>query len=80
MYQPIFDENLNEEELSSLDNFTSLSDLIRAGGIKAERARKIMNQFASNSYSKSTSDLSSGPNSTQTSKKNRYYGAKRFKH
>ncbi len=80
MYQPIFDDNISEEELSPLENFTPLNVLAHAGGIKAERARKIMNQFASSSNTKTSRDTNSTTDHpAQNSKKPKYYGARRFK-
>lgn len=78
MYQPIFDDNINDDELSPLENFISLNDLILAGGIKAERARKILNQFTSKSSNKSD-ESSLGGNSTQILKKPKYQNTRRFK-
>ena len=77
MYQPIIDDDFNEEELSSLENFTSLKDLILAGGIKSERARKIMNQFTSNSSSKVPRDEFSVAVPIQ--KKPKYSGTRKFR-
>lgn len=78
MYQPIFDDNIDDDELSPLENFISLNDLILAGGIKAERARKILNQFTSKSSIKSD-ESSLGVNSTQILKKPKYQNTRRFK-
>lgn len=79
MYQPVFDDNINDEELSPLDNFTPLINIIQAGGIKAERARKIMNQFSSSSTLKMRDINPDGTSSAPTSKKAKYYGGRRFK-
>lgn len=80
MYQPIFDDSISEEELSPLENFTLLNVLVQTGGIKAERARKIMNQFASSSNTKTSRDTNSiTDHPVQSSKKPKYYGVRRFK-
>lgn len=79
MYQPIFNDDINEEELSPLENFTPLNDLINSGGIKADRARKIMNQFSSTISSKTRENVTDGTSIAPTSKKTKYYGARRFK-
>lgn len=79
MYQPVFHDNINDEELSPLENFTPLIDLIQAGGVKAERARKIMNQFSSTATSKTRDIASDDTYAAPTSKKAKYYGARRFK-
>lgn len=80
MYQPIFDDNIGEEDLSPLENFIPLNNLIQAGGIKAERARRIMNQFTSNSNTKASRETNIGTeHTTNNSKKAKYYGARRFK-
>jgi hypothetical protein len=80
MYEPVFDDSINNEDLSDLENFTSLHDLINAGGIKAERAKKIVNQFSSTSVSKTTRESSSfGTESASKAKKQKFYHGKRFK-
>ena len=80
MYQPIFDDNINDEDLSPLDNFVSLTDLVKSGGVKAERARKIINQFTSNAINKQSREtLSEGHIQNSNSKKTKYYNSKRFK-
>lgn len=79
MYQPIFDDNINDDDLSPLENFISLNDLINAGGIKADRARRIMNQFSTTTASKIRDNASNHSGAAPTSKKAKYYGARRFK-
>lgn len=80
MYQPIFDDNTNDDDLSPLENFISLNDLINAGGVKADRARRIMNQFSSTMATKIRDNTSNGSSATApTSKKAKYYSARRFK-
>jgi len=79
MYQRVFNDNINDDELSPLENFTPLMDLIQAGGIKAERARKIMNQFSSTASLKTRDTIPDVASAAPTSKKAKYYGARRFK-
>lgn len=80
MYQPIFDDNLDEGELSPLENFIPLNNLIKSGGVKADRARKIMNQFTSTSNSKASRNSSlDNDSTTQKFKRAKYYGARRYK-
>ena len=78
MYQPAFYDDIIEEDLSPLENFTTLIDLIKAGGIKAERARRIMNQFSSTTSLK-RDNSTDGTSAAPTSRKSKYYGARRFK-
>lgn len=80
MYQPVFDEDIDDGELSPLENFTSLNDLIKAGGIKAERAKRILYQFSSNSTSKvSKNSFNQDASSGHSFKKPRYNNNRRFK-
>lgn len=79
MYQPLFDDNLNDADLSPLENFISLNDLIKTGGIKAERAKKIINQFSSTSNPRSTRNDLSEESSAQKPKKSKFYVPRRYK-
>ena len=80
MYQPIFDDNIDDEELSPLENFISLNDLIKAGGIKADRAKRIQNQFSSNSTSKASKiPFNQDTTISNSFKKPRYSHNRRFK-
>lgn len=81
MYQPEFDNNIDDEELSALENFVSLNDLINSGGIKSERAHRILNQFSSNSNSK-ISKVAHNQDSISSSnnfKRPKYTNNRRFK-
>jgi hypothetical protein len=79
MYKPIFDDNINDDDLSPLENFISLNDLIHSGGVKADRARRIMNQFSSTTAAKTRDNTSNDSSAAPSSKKAKYYGARRFK-
>ena len=80
MYQPVFDDNIDDGELSPLENFISLNDIIRAGGIKADRAKRILNQFSSNSTSKvPKNSFNQETTSNHSFKKPRYSNNRRFK-
>lgn len=79
MYRSIFFDNINDDELSPLENFTPLMDLIKAGGVKAERARKIMNQFSSTAALKTRDIVLDAASAVPSSKKTKYYSNRRFK-
>ena len=79
MYESVFDDSIDDEELSALENFVSLNNLIAAGGAKSERAKKIINQFSSTSTSKVPREISAETTSLSKVKRPKFHTGKRFK-
>ncbi len=53
---------LNDDDSSPIENFISLSDAIKSGGQRAERARRIQSQFANFNAQKTGSAQASASN------------------
>lgn len=79
MSKALFSNVSYEEDLSSLEDFIPLQELVIKGGAIGERAKKIINQFASNSSSKVSSRNTASENhsSTQRHKKAKTFGIRR---
>ena len=70
---------INDDDLSPLEDFTPLQKLIDMGGPKAERARKIMNQFTSKTSSKAAIQGEPEIKQQSSGKRSKYTGQKRYK-
>lgn len=69
----------NDDDLSPLEDFTPLQRLVDMGGPKAERARKILNQFATKTSSKPFISGEEEEKQQATVKRSKYSGQRRYK-
>lgn len=86
MSRQVFMEDVDTASLSPLKNFLSLDDAIRCGGQRAERAQRIIAQFANTTVQRASNNgnnsntFESDTESTALRKKPRSFpSARRFK-